>query len=220
MDTGAEAIKEKLLALEGVDEEVLDGCDVLQHLPSILGDGEMPEALLVTSGICLVATDRQLIVIEPVKFRMPPKVKFLPYEDIRVVKHTIFLGIEGIEVVMRDDPGTTLNIHKHADIDGFLGYLNTKCLVRRMPTEKERSKRKRERRRRAEQRQRKGPVKCRKCRSEQLSTQPKGFDWGKAIVGGVLTLPVLGVGALFGFWGYGKTIVTCVGCGHAWYAGQ
>ena len=196
MDTRAEAIKEKLLALEGVDEKLLRLAN-LHELPSILEDGEMPEALLAElRGRAMVATDRRLILTDPAIFPQGSlKTKSFPYEDIRVVRYTTFSRsrLDRIEVVLRDDRGTTTHdLYKPPGIDVFIEYLNTKCLVRdmnrvravRKATEKDRSKRKRER-------QRKGPVKCRKCRGDQLSTQPKGFDWGKAIVGGVLMLPIL-----------------------------
>ena len=224
MDTRAEAaevIKGQLLALEGVDEGVLDGCKALQYLPSTLEDGEMPEALLAGRfDECVVATDRRLILARSTGFG-DVKTEAFPYGDLQEVKYDLLsFGVVMITVVLRDGGTEKLSLKEEPPgIDTFLEHLNTKSPVRRMQTEEERSERKRASVR-AEQRQRKGPVKCRKCRGEQLSTQPKGLDWGKALVGGVLTLPVFCVGALFGFWGYGKTIVTCVGCGHAWYAGQ
>ena len=228
MDTQAEAaevIKEQLLALEGVDEGVLDGCKVLQYLPSTLEDGEMPEALLAGRfDECVVATDRRLILARSAGLG-DVKTEAFPHRDLQEVKYDLLsFGVVMITVVLRDGGTEKLSLKEEPpSIDTFLEHLNTKILVRRMQTEEERSEWKRASAR-AEQRQRKrqkkGPVKCRKCRGEQLSTQPKGFDWGKAIVGGVLTLPIFGIGVLFGFWGHGKTIVTCVGCGHAWYAGQ
>ena len=50
MDTRAEAaevIKGQLLALEGFDEELVRGMDLVEIVPSVLEDGEMPEAVQI-----------------------------------------------------------------------------------------------------------------------------------------------------------------------------
>ena len=61
------------------------------------------------------------------------------------------------------------------------------------------------------------PVHCPKCGSTQVTADKKGFGWGKALAGGVLTG---GVGLLAGFVGSRKIIVTCITCGNQWQAGR
>lgn len=58
---------------------------------------------------------------------------------------------------------------------------------------------------------------CKKCGSDQLTANTKGFSAGKAIVGGVLTG---GVGLLAGFHGKGKVIITCLSCGNKFKPGE
>ena len=58
---------------------------------------------------------------------------------------------------------------------------------------------------------------CFKCGSSQLSANKKGFGFGKAAVGGLLTG---GVGLLGGFIGSRKVKITCLRCGYSWTAGK
>ena len=62
-----------------------------------------------------------------------------------------------------------------------------------------------------------GTVYCPKCYSPNLSANKRGFKFGRALVGGVLTL---GVGVLAGAAGKNKVEVTCLKCGHKWKAGK
>lgn len=58
---------------------------------------------------------------------------------------------------------------------------------------------------------------CPKCNSTQLSANKKGFSLGGAALGGIL----LGdLGLLGGFVGSDKVEITCMKCGHKWFAGQ
>ena len=222
MDTRAEAaevIKGQLLALEGFDEELVRGMDLVEIVPSVLEDGEMPEAVHIGrwSHPNVVATDRRLILANYTLTGLT-KTKSLGYEDIHAIERGDESGDgENIDIVMTDGELIVIGFYKSPSTGAFIEHLTTKGDAARGDGKSDGRQWSGEWK---TIRQRVGPVRCKKCGGEQLSTQPKGFDWGKAIVGGVLTLPVLGIGALFGFWGYGKTIVTCVGCGHAWYAGQ
>ena len=101
MNAREEAINDKLLVLEGVDEEVLDGCTVLQHLPSILEDGEMPEALLAGRfDEWVVGTDRRLILTPAARFR-DVETEAFPYEDVQEVKYNLLsFGVVMITVVL------------------------------------------------------------------------------------------------------------------------
>jgi len=60
-------------------------------------------------------------------------------------------------------------------------------------------------------------IKCPKCGSNQLSAQKKGFSFGKALVGGILTG---GVGLLAGTIGSGKVKITCLSCGKEFKPGE
>lgn len=54
---------------------------------------------------------------------------------------------------------------------------------------------------------------CPKCHSTQLTANQKGFGFGKAAVGSLVSLPV---GLLAGGIGKNKIIITCLKCGHNW----
>ncbi len=58
---------------------------------------------------------------------------------------------------------------------------------------------------------------CPKCGSTSLSGNKKGFGVGKAVVGAALTG---GIGLLAGNMGAKKVRVTCLKCGHQWWAGK
>jgi hypothetical protein len=57
---------------------------------------------------------------------------------------------------------------------------------------------------------------CPMCGSDQLTSQKKGFGWGKALVGGVLTG---GIGLIAGFHGSRNIMITCLKCGHRFQPG-
>lgn len=57
---------------------------------------------------------------------------------------------------------------------------------------------------------------CPMCGSDQLSSQKKGFGFGKAVAGGLLTG---GVGLLAGFIGKNNIQITCLKCGHCFQPG-
>jgi hypothetical protein len=59
-------------------------------------------------------------------------------------------------------------------------------------------------------------VRCPKCGSAQLSVNRKGFGGGGACCGALLLGPL---GALCGFAGANKVLVTCLKCGHQWSRG-
>ncbi len=62
-----------------------------------------------------------------------------------------------------------------------------------------------------------GVVYCPKCYSTSLSTNKKGFGAGKALVGLVALGPIgLAAGAI----GSQKVKVTCLNCGHQFWAGK
>lgn len=56
-------------------------------------------------------------------------------------------------------------------------------------------------------------IKCPKCKSTQITANKKGFGVGKAVVGVALTG---GIGALGGFIGSNKVVITCLKCGNQW----
>lgn len=58
---------------------------------------------------------------------------------------------------------------------------------------------------------------CPKCHSTSLSAQKKGFGIGKAVVGAALTG---GIGLVAGNIGSKKVRVTCLKCGHQFWAGK
>lgn len=62
-----------------------------------------------------------------------------------------------------------------------------------------------------------GTVYCPKCYSTNLSANKRGFKFGRALVGGMLTF---GVGVMAGAVGKNKIEVTCMKCGHTWKAGK
>ena len=62
-----------------------------------------------------------------------------------------------------------------------------------------------------------GIVYCPKCYSTNISANKRGFKFGRALVGGVLTL---GVGVMAGAVGKNKIEVTCLKCGNTWKAGK
>ena len=57
------------------------------------------------------------------------------------------------------------------------------------------------------------PVRCPRCRSSQLTANPKGYGVGKAAVGVLLAGPI---GLLGGFVGSSKIRITCLACGYQW----
>jgi len=61
------------------------------------------------------------------------------------------------------------------------------------------------------------PIKCPKCGSTSLSANKKGFGIGKAIVGGAVAGPL---GLMAGNIGSKKVRVTCLKCGHQFWAGK
>jgi hypothetical protein len=56
-------------------------------------------------------------------------------------------------------------------------------------------------------------IRCPKCSSTQIIANKKGFDVGRAVVGGFLTL---GIGAVAGLWGSNDLRLNCLNCGHRW----
>lgn len=60
-------------------------------------------------------------------------------------------------------------------------------------------------------------LKCRKCKSTQITDSKKGFSAGKAAAGAILTG---GIGLLAGTIGSGKIILTCLSCGHKFKIGE
>lgn len=60
-------------------------------------------------------------------------------------------------------------------------------------------------------------VHCPVCGSTQISAQKKGFGWGKALAGGVLTG---GIGLIAGFHGSRNVLLTCLKCGHQFDPGS
>lgn len=63
-----------------------------------------------------------------------------------------------------------------------------------------------------------GVVCCPKCGSSQLSANKKGFSLGKALVGGVVLVPIAGV--VTGMIGKNKIIITCLNCGKQFKPGR
>lgn len=70
---------------------------------------------------------------------------------------------------------------------------------------------------RIKQMDRDGIAYCPKCYSTSLSANKKGFGIGKAVVGAVATG---GIGLIAGNIGAGKIKVTCLKCGHQFWAGK
>ena len=62
-----------------------------------------------------------------------------------------------------------------------------------------------------------GTAYCPKCKSTSLSADKKGFGIGKAVVGAALTG---GVGLMAGNIGAKKVRITCLKCGHQFWAGK
>lgn len=61
------------------------------------------------------------------------------------------------------------------------------------------------------------PLKCPKCGSTNLSANKKGFGVGKAVVGATVAGPL---GLIAGNIGAKKVRVTCLNCGHQFWAGK
>ncbi|WP_404989294.1 TM2 domain-containing protein [Clostridium culturomicium] len=59
---------------------------------------------------------------------------------------------------------------------------------------------------------------CPKCGSSHLTANKKGFSLGKALVGGLVLVPVAGVAT--GMIGKNKIIITCLNCGKQFKPGQ
>lgn len=72
-------------------------------------------------------------------------------------------------------------------------------------------------RERIKQMDRDGIAYCPKCHSTSLTAQKKGFGIGKAIVGAAATG---GIGLVAGNIGAKKIRVTCLKCGHQFWAGK
>ncbi|MGI6562436.1 MAG: hypothetical protein ACOX3Q_07750 [Clostridia bacterium] len=70
---------------------------------------------------------------------------------------------------------------------------------------------------RAKQLDKEGIAYCPKCYSTSLSAHKKGFGIGKAVVGASLTG---GIGLMAGNIGSKKVRVTCLKCGHQFWAGK
>jgi len=64
---------------------------------------------------------------------------------------------------------------------------------------------------------REGIAYCPKCHSTSLSANKKGFGIGKALVGTLIAGPI---GLAAGGLGSGKVRVTCLRCGHQFWAGK
>ena len=60
-------------------------------------------------------------------------------------------------------------------------------------------------------------ARCPKCNSTSLTANKKGFSVGKAVVGGVVALPL---GLVTGMVGKNKVFITCLNCGHKWKPGK
>lgn len=56
-------------------------------------------------------------------------------------------------------------------------------------------------------------IKCPKCNSEQITSQKKGFGFGKALAGIFVAGPL---GAIAGSLGANKIEVHCLNCGNKW----
>ena len=62
---------------------------------------------------------------------------------------------------------------------------------------------------------------CPKCGSTQLTSNKKGFSLGKALVGGVVLVPFVGIaGVATGGLGKNKIIITCLSCGKQFKPGR
>lgn len=70
---------------------------------------------------------------------------------------------------------------------------------------------------RAKQLDKEGIAYCPKCKSTSLSANKKGFGIGKAVVGAVLGG---GIGLVAGNIGAKKIRITCLKCGHQFWAGK
>jgi len=62
-----------------------------------------------------------------------------------------------------------------------------------------------------------GTAYCPKCYSTSLSADKKGFGVGKAVIGAAITGPI---GLVAGNIGSKKIRVTCINCGHKFWAGK
>lgn len=61
------------------------------------------------------------------------------------------------------------------------------------------------------------PIKCPKCGSTSLSANKKGFGIGKSVVGATIAGPI---GLMAGNIGSKKVRITCLKCGHQFWAGK
>lgn len=61
-------------------------------------------------------------------------------------------------------------------------------------------------------------VGCPKCGSTQLTANKKGFSLGKALVGGLVLVPIAGVAT--GMIGKNKILITCLSCGKQFKPGR
>jgi len=76
---------------------------------------------------------------------------------------------------------------------------------------------KRELKERLAQYDREGTAYCPKCHSISLSSNKKGFGVGKAVIGAAVVGPL---GLIAGNLGAKKVRVTCIKCGHQFWAGK
>lgn len=60
-------------------------------------------------------------------------------------------------------------------------------------------------------------AKCPRCGSASVSASTKGFGIGKAVLGAYIAGPI---GLVAGNIGAKKVRITCLNCGHQWYAGN
>ncbi|MEM5768616.1 MAG: zinc ribbon domain-containing protein [Bacillota bacterium] len=81
----------------------------------------------------------------------------------------------------------------------------------------EKKKEKEEEKARIAKMDREGTAYCPKCKSTSLSAHKKGFGIGKAVVGAAFTG---GIGLVAGNLGAKKVRVTCMNCGHQFFAGR
>ncbi len=69
---------------------------------------------------------------------------------------------------------------------------------------------------RIKQMDREGIAYCPKCKSTSLTVNKKGFGAGKAAIGAMIFLPLVAAGNI----GAKKVRVTCLKCGHQFWAGK
>lgn len=60
-------------------------------------------------------------------------------------------------------------------------------------------------------------IRCRKCGSDQVQGDKKGFGVGKAALGALVIGPL---GLVAGGLGSSKVLITCLACGNKWKPGR